>query len=298
MIFYVNDSPFAGQEGDYLTSRHLKARLEKETLTNVALQLKPWLDRTDAFEVAGRGELQMAILIETMRREGYELAVSKPSVITKVIDGQVHEPAERVFVDVPEEYIGVVTEKLSIRKGIMMKLHNSGHGRVDMEFVIPSRGLIGYRSQFLTDTKGSGIINSLFEGYQPWAGEIPHRTKGALIADREGRSNGYATIAMVDRGELFIEVGTRVYEGMIIGERNKSGDLNVNITKEKKLTNMRSSTSEQTVTIRPPRALSLDQSIEFIAEDELVEITPESIRLRKMELDHNKRKKAERALDL
>jgi GTP-binding protein len=288
MIFYVNTSPFAGKEGKYLTSRHLRDRLQKEILGNVAIQIKE-TGRADAFEVCGRGELQMAVLIETMRREGYEFMVSKPHVITKEIDGKTCEPVEHIFIDVPEDYLGVVTEKLSQRKGRMSNLVNHGHGRVNVEFLIPSRGLIGFRSHFLTDTKGSGVMNSILEGYEPWFGKIPQRTSGALVADRPGKINTYASLAMVDRGELFLDVGTPVYEGMILGERNRSGDLDVNITKEKKLTNMRSSTSEATVTLRPPRMLSLDQSIEFIAEDELVEITPESIRLSKIERDRQKR---------
>jgi len=288
MIFYVNNGPFAGQEGKFLTSRHLKARLEKETLWNVAIRIKE-LERADAFEVCGRGELQMAILIETMRREGYEFMVSKPKVITKEIDGKVHEPMEHVYIDVPEEYVGIVTEKLATRKGRMESLLNNGGGRVNLEFVIPSRGLIGFRSQFMTDTKGAGVMNTLFEGYEPWFGPIPQRQSGAMVADRAGKATGYAVIAMLDRGELFIKVGTPVYAGMVIGERNKTGDLEVNITKEKQLTNMRAAGSDNTVTIRPPRLLSLDQAIEFIAEDELVEVTPENIRLRKMELDSGKR---------
>jgi GTP-binding protein len=288
MIFSVNNGPLAGREGKYLTSRHLLERLEREVLRNVALQLKP-LERRDSFEVCGRGELQMAVLIETMRREGYELLVSKPNVITKVIDGKTCEPVERVFVDVPETYVGIVTEKLSFRKGRMVQLANRGSGRVNLEFLVPSRGLIGFRSHFLTDTKGSGVMNTLFEDYQPWCGPIPQRASGALLADRGGRVTTYASLAMVDRGELFVEVGTEVYAGMIIGERNRAGDLPVNITKEKKLTNIRSSTAEATVTLRPPRPLSLDQSIEFIAADEQVEVTPQSIRLRKGELDANRR---------
>ena len=288
MIFYVNNSPFAGTEGQFLTSRHLKERLERETKGNVAIKVIP-LDRADAFEVCGRGELQMAVLIETMRREGYEFMVSKPQVIKKEIEGKFYEPVERIFIDVPEEFVGVVTEKLSKRKGRLTDLHNNGSGRVNIEFIVPSRGLIGFRSHFLTDTKGSGVMNSLFEGYEPWFGPIPQRASGSLIADRQGRVTHYACLGMVDRGELFVDPTTKVYAGMIIGERNRNTDLEVNITKEKKLTNMRSSTSEATVTLRPPRPLSLDQSIEFIAEDELVEVTPKSIRLRKMELNAQKR---------
>ncbi|HEX9652366.1 MAG TPA: translational GTPase TypA, partial [bacterium] len=231
----------------------------------------------------------MAILIETMRREGYEFMVSKPRVIVREENGKILEPMEHLYLDVPEEFVGVLTEKLSQRKGRLANLMNHGSGRVNMEFIIPSRGLIGFRTQFLTDTKGAGVMNTLFEGYAPWFGPIPQRTNGALVADRTGRVTGYASMAMVDRGELFLEVGIEVYGGMIIGERNRNGDLEVNITKEKKLTNMRSSTSDTTIVLRPPRRLSLDQAIEFIAEDELVEVTPKSTRLRKMELDANRR---------
>lgn len=289
MIFYVNDSPFAGREGTFLTSRHIKARLEKEVKSNVSLKFRQ-LERNDAFEVMGRGELQMAVLIETMRREGFELMVSKPQVITKEINGQKMEPVERIFIDVPDEFIGIVTEKLSLRKGKMVNMISNANGRTDLEFIVPSRGLIGFRSQFLTDTKGSGVMNTLFEGYEPWFGDIPQRQRGAIVADRNGKVTNYACLAMADRGELFVSPGTDVYQGMVVGERNKTLDLDVNITKEKKLTNMRSSTSEITFTLRPPRPMSLDQTIEFIAEDELVEITPENIRIRKRELDPNKRK--------
>ena len=288
MMFYVNDGPFAGKEGKYLTSRHLLERLEREALRNVAIKIKK-TERTDAFEVCGRGELQMAVLIETMRREGYELMVSRPRVITRDINGKKHEPVERLFLDIPEEFVGKLTEKLSIRKGRMESLVNKGSGRVSMEFLIPSRGLIGFRSQFLTDTKGGGVMNSLLEDYAPWAGPIPQRLSGVLVADRPGRVTSYASYAMEDRGEMIVEIGTEVYAGMIVGERNRSSDLNVNIIKEKKLTNMRASTSDATVILRPPRVLSLDQAIEFIAEDELVEVTPRSVRLRKMELDATKR---------
>ena len=288
MLFYVNDSPFAGQDGDYLTTRHLSDRLEKEILSNVSLQVIP-TERPDVFEVRGRGELQMAILIETMRREGYELMVSKPQVITKEENGKTLEPMEKVFLDIPEDKVGIITEKLSARKGKMTDLQNHGTGRVNLEFSIPSRGLIGFRSQFLTDTQGAGIMNKLFDGYAPWHGPIPQRNTGGLVSDRNGKVTTYACIGMVDRGELFVSVGTDVYDGMVIGERNRDGDLNVNITREKKLTNMRAAGSDNTITIRPPRQLSLDQCIEFIAEDELVEITPIHVRLRKMELDKNKR---------
>ena len=288
MLYYVNDSPFSGQDGKFLTTRHISERLNKETLSNVAIQVIP-TSRTSVFEVRGRGELQMAILIETMRREGFEFMVSKPQVITKKENDKVLEPMEKVFLDIPEDNVGIVTEKLSARKGRMTNLQNHGSGRVNLEFSIPSRGLIGFRSQFMTDTKGAGIMNKLFDGYAPWFGPIPQRNSGAIVSDRNGNVTTYACVGMVDRGELFLEVGTDVYDGMIIGERNREGDLNVNITKEKKLSNMRASGSDNTVTLRPPRNLSLDQYIEFIAEDELVEVTPKNIRLRKMELDQNKR---------
>ena len=231
----------------------------------------------------------MAILIETMRREGYEFMVSKPKVITKEENGVKMEPVEHIYLDLEEDHVGTITEKLSIRKGKMINLQNNGFGRVMLEFKIPSRGMIGFRSQFLTDTKGSGILNALFDSYAPWFGNIPQRNTGVIIADRAGKVTPYASLAMVDRGELFVDVGIDVYKGMIVGERNRTGDLDVNIVREKKMSNVRSSTKDNTVVLRPPKKLSLDQCIEFIAQDELIEITPQNLRIRKMELDINKR---------
>tara|TARA_Y100000591_G_scaffold254657_1_gene226370 strand:+ start:905 stop:2827 length:1923 start_codon:yes stop_codon:yes gene_type:complete len=293
MLFYVNSGPFAGKEGKYLTTRHIEERLQKEILSNVSLQVQK-TNRTDVFEVRGRGELQMAVLIETMRREGYEFMVSKPKVITIEKEGKIHEPMEKVFLDIPEDKVGAITEKLSSRKGRMINLQNHGHGRVNLEFSIPSRGLIGFRSQFMTDTQGAGIMNKLFDGYAPWFGKIPQRNSGALVADRNGKVTTYACIGMADRGDLFVSVGEEVYSGMVIGERNRQGDLALNITREKKLTNMRASGSDNTVSLRPPKKFSLDQYIEFISEDELVEVTPSNIRIRKMELDQNKRLAAQK----
>jgi len=288
MFFHVNNGPFAGKEGKFLTSRNISERLYKETLSNVSLKVNN-TDESDVFEVCGRGELQMAILIETMRREGYEFMVSKPKVITKEEEGVKLEPIECVYIDLEEEHVGTITEKLSIRKGKMVNLQNNGFGRVILEFKVPSRGMIGFRSQFLTDTKGLGILNSLFDSYAPWRGAIPQRNTGVIIADRTGKVTPYASLAMVDRGELFIDVGVDVYKGMIVGERNRTGDLDVNIVREKKMSNVRSSTKDNTVILRPPKKLSLDQCIEFIAIDELIEITPQNLRIRKMELDINKR---------
>jgi len=286
MVFSVNNSPFAGQEGKYVTSRNLRERLDREILTNVSIRIDP-TDTPDSFQVSGRGELQMAILIEMMRREGFELAVSKPEVITRSIDGQRHEPMEQLVVDCPEDFVGVVTEKVGKRKGRMTNMVNHGTGRVRLEFRIPSRGLIGFRGQFLTDTRGTGLLNHLFDGYEPWQGDIPHRITGALVSDRAGKTTGYAIEHVQDRGEMFVEPGERVYEGMIVGENAREEDIDVNVVKEKKLTNMRASTSEESIRLMPAHRLSLEQALEWIREDELLEVTPNTLRLRKRVLPAN-----------
>lgn len=288
MIFHANTSPLAGRDGKFVTSRHLRARLEKEALANVAIRVEE-TGEMDSFKVSGRGELQLAILIEMMRREEYEMQVSKPEVITRTIDGVLMEPIEQVVIDCPENFIGVVTEALGRRKGHMTRMVDHGAGRVRIDFEVPSRGLIGFRSEFLTDTKGTGLLNSMFLRWGAWTGEITNRLTGALVADRPGTATGYALYNLQERGELFVRPGTEVYEGMIVGENARTVDLDVNVTKEKKLTNMRASTADEAIRLVPFRDLSLEQALEFINDDELVEVTPKTIRLRKKMLQANKR---------
>jgi GTP-binding protein len=288
MLFSSNISPFAGKEGKFVTSTQLRERLWREKRSNVALRVEE-TESPDTFKVSGRGELQLAILIEMMRREGYEMEVSKPQIITHEEAGKTLEPMEHLVVDVPDEFIGAVTQKLGPRKGQMVKMVNHGTGRVRLEYRIPSRGLIGYRSEFLTDTRGTGLLNHLFDGWAEWQGDIPHRANGAMVADRAGRTTSYAIDHLQPRGVLFLGPGEPVYEGQVVGENARDNDLDVNITKEKKLTNVRSSTSDEAVRLTPPRLMNLEQSLEWIREDELLEITPKSIRLRKKSLGGRRR---------
>ena len=281
MIFSVNTSPLAGREGKLLTSRHIRERLEKEVLYNVSIKVGP-LENQDAFRVGARGELQLAVLTEMMRREGFELSLSKPRVVTKERDGVLSEPLELAVVDIPEEFIGIVTEKMSSRHGRLVKMINHGFGRVRLEFNIPSRGLIGFRGQFLNDTRGTGLLNTILEGFTPFAGEISGRPNGALVADRPGKAVAYAIYHLQPRGTIFVKPGDPVYRGMIVGENTRSEDMLVNITKEKKLTNMRAAGSDEALRLVPPRQFTLEQAMEFINDDELVEVTPASIRLRKI----------------
>lgn len=290
MQFSVNTSPFAGREGTYVTSRNLRERLQKELLTNVSLRVEE-TDSTDSFKVLGRGELQLSILIETMRREGYELMAGKPEIVTKTVGGKLMEPKEKLMIDIPESFVGVVIEELGSRKGQMIKMHNHGSGRVRMEFDIPSRGMIGLRSELLTETRGTVIMNSLFDGYTEWLGEIPHRMTGALVADRPGTSTAYALYGLQERGVLFLGPGVELYEGMIIGENAREVDLDVNAVREKKLTNMRASTADEAIRLVPFKSLTLEQAIEFVADDEMVEVTPKNLRLRKKILQANRRPK-------
>ncbi len=290
MQFFVNNSPFAGREGQFVTSRNLRERLEKELLTNVSIRVED-AGNADNFKVLGRGELQLAILIEMMRREGFELMVGRPEIVTRVVDGKLMEPVELLTVDIPENFVGVVMERLGPRKAEMVKMHNHGYGRVRLEFRIPSRGLIGLRSEMLTETRGTIVMNSLFDGYMPHQGDIPQRTTGALIADRAGTTTTYALDGLQERGVLFLGPGNEVYEGIIVGEHSRDNDLDVNAVREKKLTNMRASSADDAIRLVPFKPQNLEQAIEFINEDELVEVTPKSLRLRKKILQANRRPK-------
>jgi GTP-binding protein len=284
MTIGINTSPLAGTEGKLLTARMVKDRLDKELVGNVSLRVLP-TDRPDAWEVQGRGELQLAILIETMRREGFELTIGKPQVVTRTINGKLHEPMEHVTIDAPEEFVGAVTTLLATRKGTMLDLVNHGTGWVRLEWRIPARGLVGIRTEFMTETRGSGMMHSTSDGYEPWYGDIRLRQKGTLVADRRGDTTANALLDLELRGVLFVGPGVEVYEGMIVGENARSEEMNVNPTKEKKLTNMRASGSDNTERIAPPTIFSLEQALEFIADDEAVEVTPKSVRLRKVVLD-------------
>jgi GTP-binding protein len=295
MIFSANNSPWAGREGEFVTSRKLRERLFYEQKRNVSLRVSD-REQPDSFQVTGRGEFQLAIIIETMRREGYELQVSKPTVVTREIDGKLHEPVELLVIDIPEDFIGVVSQLLAMRKGKMTKMIHAGSSRVRLEFSVPSRGLIGFRSRFLTDTRGTGIMNALFDGWAPWHGAVQARTNGAMVADREGAATPYAVFHLQERGTIFIQPGARVYEGMVVGEYSRDVDLNVNICREKKLTNIRAAGRDENIIISPHREMGLEDGIEWIADDELVEVTPQSIRLRKKILkqaDRPRRRQAE-----
>ena len=290
IVFGVNTSPVAGREGQFVTSRQLKDRLDKELLGNVSIRMEP-TDSPEQMKVVGRGELQLSILIEMMRREGFELQVSRPDIVTKQLGGQIVEPVEELVIDVPEDHQGIVIAQVGERKGVMTKMVNNGSGRVRLEFRIPARGLIGFRAQFMTDTKGTGIMNHIFSSWEPWHGAIPSRANGALVADRAGIATSYAIFNLQERGEIFIEPTTPVYEGMLIGENSRPADMDVNVTKEKKQTNMRASSADEAIRLIPPRKLGLEQAIEFINDDELVEVTPSTIRLRKRILAANMRPK-------
>jgi GTP-binding protein len=291
MTIGINTAPLSGREGTSLTARLVKARLDQELVGNVSIRIAP-TERPDTWEVQGRGELQLAVLVEMMRREGFELTVGKPQVLTREIDGKVHEPVDRVTVDVPEEYLGVVTQLLALRKGRMEQIINHGTGWVRLEFLVPARGLVGFRTELLTETRGTGLIHHVFERMDPWAGEIRPRRNGSLVADRSGVTTAFSLLNLQDRGQMFVGPGVEVYEGMIVGENARQDDMDVNPTKEKKLNNIRSSTAESFEKLIPPRTLSLEQALELIAEDECVEVTPKSVRLRKVTLDQTVRARA------
>jgi GTP-binding protein len=291
MTIGINTSPLSGRDGDKLTASMVQARLEQELVGNVSLRVLP-TERPDAWEVQGRGELQLAVLVEIMRREGFELTVGKPQVVTREIDGKRHEPVERLAIDAPEDYVGVITQLLALRKGRLAQMVNHGTGWVRMEYLVPARGLIGFRTEFLTETRGTGILHHVFDGYEPWHGDLRTRPTGSLVADRAGAATSFALLNLQERGQLFIAPGAQVYEGMVVGENARAEDLDVNATKEKKLTNMRSSTADELVRLIPPRPLSLEQALELIREDECVEVTPTFIRLRKVELAAQKRQSA------
>ena len=294
MTIGINSSPLAGQSGTRLTARMVEERLAQELVGNVAIRVLE-TERPDTWEVQGRGELQLAVLVEAMRREGFELTAGKPQVVTRELDGALHEPVERLAIDVPEDFLGVVTQMLALRKGRMENMVNHGTGWVRLEFLIPTRGLIGFRTEFLTETRGSGILHSVFEGYEPWHGEIRTRPTGSLVADRRGPTATFALLKLQERGQLFVGPGEEVYEGMVVGENARADDLDVNAVREKKLTNMRAAGSDETVKLVPAHRLSLDQALEFIRDDECVEVTPEAVRLRKLTLDATQRMKESRA---
>jgi GTP-binding protein len=293
MTVGINTSPLAGQSGSRLTARLVRERLQQELVGNVAIRVLD-TDRPDTWEVQGRGELQLAVLVESMRREGFELTVGKPQVVTRELDGELHEPLERLSIDVPEDFLGVVTQMLALRKGRMENMVNHGTGWVRIEFLVPTRGLIGFRTELLTETRGSGIMHSIFEGYEPWQGEIRTRPTGSLVADRRGETGTFALLKLQERGQLLVGPGAQVYEGMVVGENARAEDLDVNAVREKKQTNMRAAGSDETVKLMPHRRLSLDQALEYIREDECVEVTPEAVRLRKLELDAGRRQKQAR----
>jgi GTP-binding protein len=293
MVFKVNDGPFAGKEGKYVTSRNIRERLFREAYRNVSIRVEE-TDTPDAFKVVGRGELQLAVIVENMRRDGYELTVSNPEPVLKKIEGEVHEPMELLVCDLPVEAVGGVTQSMGTRRGRMVDMQPLGSGRTRLQFRVPARGLIGFRGEFLTLTRGEGIMSSQFDGYEPWQGRIEKRQNGAIVSDREGAVVAYACFYAQERGSLFVKPGDKVYTGMIVGEHSHDNDLDFNICKEKKLTNIRASGRDENVILTPPRDISLEASLEWIAEDELVEVTPQSIRLRKKALDPTQRYKAER----